>query len=286
MDFHQYVFKNEQHLSEFLTDSSEDFSFRSDAERDIQANAQLLAELQEKLYADDRQGLLVILQAMDAAGKDGIIKHVMSAVNPQGCQVRSFKTPSGEELDHDYMWRCTRHLPERGNIAIFNRSYYEEVLVVRVHPHFLDKQKLPLDHLNSEAFWQERFRQFNDFERYLTENGIVVVKLFLNISRKEQKRRFLRRIDIPDKQWKFSVHDIEERQHWGKYMIAYEQMLKHTSTEYAPWYVIPSDKKWFSRLMVSRILVHTLERMNLSYPQVSNEMKQLLKDAKKRLENE
>jgi len=286
MDFHQHIFKKGQQLSDFLTDFSEDFPSRSDAERDIQANAHLLAELQEKLYADDRHGLLVILQAMDAAGKDGIVKHVMSAVNPQGCQVRSFKTPSGEELDHDYMWRCTRHLPERGNIAIFNRSYYEEVLVVRVHPHFLDKQKLPLDHLNTETFWQERFRQFNDFERYLTENGIVVVKLFLNISRKEQKRRFLRRIDIPDKQWKFSVHDIEERQHWDKYMVAYEQMLRHTSTEHAPWYVIPSDKKWFSRLMVSRILVNTLEGMKLSYPQVSDEMKQLLQDAKKRLENE
>lgn len=286
MDTQKFVFSDHHKLTDFHPAFTGDYASKQQAERDLQANVQLLAELQEKLYAADKYGMLIILQAMDAAGKDGIIKHVMSAVNPQGCQVRSFKTPSGEELDHDYMWRCMKYLPERGNIAIFNRSYYEEVLVVRVHPEYLAGQKLPLTHLNSEAFWQERYRQCNNFEKYMTENGFVVVKLFLNISEKEQKRRFLRRIDLPDKQWKFSVYDIEERQFWDKYMFAYEQMLIHTSTHHAPWYVIPSDHKWFSRLLVSRILVTKLEELNLTYPEVSSKMKLLLKEAKFRLENE
>jgi PPK2 family polyphosphate:nucleotide phosphotransferase len=286
MDIRKYMFREKNALSDFRPAFTGDYTSRDQAEKDLQSNVLLLAELQEKLYAADQHGMLIILQAMDAAGKDGIIKHVMSAVNPQGCQVRSFKTPSGEELDHDYMWRCMKHLPERGNIAIFNRSYYEEVLVVRVHPEYLSNQKLPLSHTNTDAFWKERYRQFVNFEQYMAENGFVVVKLFLNISEKEQKKRFLKRIDEEEKNWKFSINDIEERQHWKKYMFAYEQMLIHTSTEFAPWYVVPSDNKWFSRLLVSNILVETLEKLNLSYPVVSEQMKLMLNEAKKRLENE
>lgn len=286
MNIQQFIFGEHNKLTDFQPAFSADYEGKKQAEKDLKANVRHLAELQEKLYAADKHGMLIVLQAMDAAGKDGIIKHVMSAVNPQGCQVRSFKTPSGEELDHDYMWRCMKYLPERGNIAIFNRSYYEEVLVVRVHPEFLAGQKLPLTHLNSEAFWDERYRQCNNFEKYMSENGFVVVKLFLNISENEQKKRFLKRIDEEEKNWKFSINDIEERQYWDKYMFAYEQMLIHTSTHHAPWYVIPSDHKWFSRLAVSRILVSKLEELNLSFPVVSDKMKHLLQDARSRLENE
>jgi PPK2 family polyphosphate:nucleotide phosphotransferase len=286
MDTQSHIFRKNHSLVDFSPSSTGEYTSKKNAKRDLELNVQLLAELQEKLYAADSHGVLVILQAMDAAGKDGIIKHVMSAVNPQGCQVRSFKSPSAEELDHDYMWRCFKHLPERGNIAIFNRSYYEEVLIVKVHPKFLKNQKLPLDNINTEEFWQQRYRQMNNFEQYLEENGFKVVKLFLHLSPQEQKRRFMRRINMPDKHWKFSVHDIEERQHWDKYMQAYEQMLQHTSTQTSPWHIVPADRKWYARLLASRILVNCLENLHLSYPVVAENTKTLLHEAKERLENE
>lgn len=275
-----YQFKNTQKLSGFLSSDTGEYEHKQDAEEKLETNVKLLSGLQEKLYAHDKYGVLIILQAMDAAGKDGIIKHVMASVNPQGCQVKSFKSPSTEELDHDYMWRCNKFLPERGNIAIFNRSYYEEVLVCRVHPEYLNAQKLPVDYLNSDKFWNERYSHFNNSEKYLTDNGIVVLKFFLNISKKEQKKRFLDRIESQEKNWKFSSADIKEREHWDKYMIAYEQMLQNTSTEAAPWHVIPSNHKWFSRLLVSEIIVQKLQSLNLSFPIVNDEMLKMISDAK------
>src|SRR5262245_36158403 len=216
-----------------------------------------LTELQEKLYAEDRWGLLLIFQAMDAAGKDGTIKHVMSGVNPQGCQVFSFKAPSSEELDHDFLWRTNRCLPERGRIGIFNRSYYEEVLVVRVHPEILESQKLPSG-LVTKRIWDERFADIAAFERYATRNGIAIVKFFLHVSRAEQKRRFLARLDEPSKNWKFSVADAKERNHWRDYMRAYEDMIRQTSAPYAPWYVVPADHKWFTRAVVGAAIIDAL----------------------------
>src|SRR6266404_9900937 len=208
-----------------------------------------LAELQDRLYAQDRWGLLLVFQAMDAAGKDGTIKHVMSGINPQGCQVNSFKGPSPEDLDHDYLWRCMRSLPERGRIGIFNRSYYEETLVVRVHPEFLDGQKLPPE-VVTKRIWEERFEDIRNVERYLTRNGVVILKFFLHVSKKEQRRRFLERLQDPDKQWKFSPQDVKERECWGAYMDAYEEMIRETATKWAPWYVVPADNKWFTRVVV------------------------------------
>ena len=231
----------------------------------LQAGLNRLTELQSKLYADDRWALLLIFQAMDAAGKDGTIKHVMSGVNPLGCQVYSFKAPSAEELDHDYLWRTTKCLPEQGRIGIFNRSYYEEVLAVRVHPEFLKAQKLPH---NTKSIWKERFEDINAHERYLTRNGTVIRKFFLNVSREEQKRRFLQRIGRPEKNWKFSAADAKERNHWDEYMFAYEDMIRHTATEAAPWYVVPADKKWFTRLVVSDVITEALESLDLRYPKV------------------
>ena len=212
-----------------------------------------MAELQDVLYADNGHALLLIFQAMDAAGKDSAIKHVMAGVNPQGCQVYSFKAPSAEELDHDFLWRCLKSLPERGRIGIFNRSYYEEVLVVRVHPEFLEHQKLPPDALGPKI-WKHRFEDINNVERYLTRNGVVIRKFFLHVSKGEQKKRFLERIDRPDKNWKFSPQDVVERQHWDAYQKAYEEMLSQTSTEDAPWYVVPADRKWFTRLVISGVI--------------------------------
>ena len=244
-----------------------------------------LCDLQEKLYAQDRWAVLVILQAMDAAGKDSTIKHVMSGLNPQGCSVTSFKAPSAEDLDHDFLWRATRSLPERGKIGIFNRSYYEEVLVARVHPEILSREKLPPD-LVSGKIWQGRFDDINAYERYLSRNGIVVLKFFLNVSKKEQKRRFLERLDEPEKNWKFSASDVLERQHWNEYMGAYEEMIRNTSTERAPWYVVPADHKWFTRVVVAEALVHVLDKLNLSFPKVDAEKRKDLKKARIILKNE
>jgi PPK2 family polyphosphate:nucleotide phosphotransferase len=244
-----------------------------------------LSELQEMLFAQDRWGILLILQAMDAAGKDSTIKHVMSGVNPQGCNVTSYKAPSSEDLNHDFLWRTTRSLPERGMIGIFNRSYYEEVLVTRVHPEILSRERLPAN-LVSGKIWQERFEDINAFEHYLFRNGIVVLKFFLNLSKKEQKKRFLERLDEPEKNWKFSATDALERQRWDEYMRAYEEMIQNTSAKHAPWHVVPADHKWFARLVVAEALVHALEQLNLSFPQVDAEKRKDLKKARAALKHE
>ncbi|HKN00274.1 MAG TPA: polyphosphate kinase 2 family protein [Candidatus Binataceae bacterium] len=228
---------------------------------------ELLAEYQARLYAQSEYAILIVLQAADAAGKDGTIKHVMSGVNPQGCDVHSFKRPSAEELSHDYLWRCALRLPERGKITIFNRSYYEEVLVARVHPEILDEQKIPRE-WKDKKIWNRRFEEINGFEKYLFENGIIVLKFFLNLSRREQKRRFLERIDRPEKNWKFSTSDAEERKFWKNYQNAYEDCVNHTSTKWAPWYVVPADFKPFSRIAVAGVIVKTLSDLNLQYPKV------------------
>jgi PPK2 family polyphosphate:nucleotide phosphotransferase len=229
--------------------------------------------------------MLIVFQALDAAGKDSTIKHVMSGVNPQGVEVYSFKAPSSEELDHDYLWRNFKVLPRRGHIGIFNRSYYEEVLVVRVHPGILDGQKIP-PHLKDKNIFRRRFEEINNFEKYLFNNGIVVLKFFLNVSREEQKERFLERVDRPEKNWKFSAADVRERQYWDDYMAAYQDMFNHTSTDWAPWYVVPADHKWFTRLAVASIIHQTLDGLNLSYPTVSEKQKQELLTARAELENE
>jgi len=235
----------------------------------LQKGIARLSELQDKLYAQDQWAILLIFQAMDAAGKDGTIKHVMSGVNPQGCQVFSFKAPSAEELDHDFMWRTTRRLPERGRIGIFNRSYYEEVLVVRVHPELLARQKVPHALITGDL-WRERFEDINAFERYLTRNGVIIRKFFLHVSKREQRQRLLRRLEQPAKQWKFSLDDVHERQKWGQYMRAYEDMIRHTATDCAPWHVVPADHKWFTRVVVAEVIVEALESLDLAYPKVSS----------------
>jgi PPK2 family polyphosphate:nucleotide phosphotransferase len=241
-----------------------------------------MAELQDKLYAQDRWGVLLIFQAMDAAGKDGVIKHVMSGVNPQGCQVYSFKTPSAEELDHDYLWRTMKCLPERGRIGIFNRSYYEEVLIARVHPEVLANERMPAS-LVTKSIWEERFEDIRCFERYLSRNGLVIRKFFLNLSRKEQKKRLLDRLDQPEKNWKFSAADLQERKRWDDYMDAYQEMIANTSTPHAPWFVIPADNKWFTRLAVAAAIVDTLDSLNLSYPKVNAQKRKELQGARKTL---
>jgi PPK2 family polyphosphate:nucleotide phosphotransferase len=252
---------------------------KSKAKEALANGVSLLADLQDKLYAQDQWGLLLIFQAMDAAGKDGAIKHVMSGVNPQGCQVVSFKSPSAEDLDHDYMWRCAKNFPERGRIGIFNRSYYEEVLVVRVHREFLASQKIPRQ-FATQSIWKHRFEDIAAFERYLSRNGIMVRKFFLNVSREEQKRRFLERIETPEKNWKFSSADVEERGHWDEYMEAYEEMIRHTATPEAPWYVVPADNKWFSRVVVAAAVIDALDSMNLKYPEVGEAKLKELEAAK------
>jgi PPK2 family polyphosphate:nucleotide phosphotransferase len=240
------------------------------AKQALQIGVEALATLQEVLYAHDKWAVLLIFQAMDAAGKDGAIRHVMSGVNPQGCQVTSYKAPSAEELDHDYLWRCMKNLPERGRIGIFNRSYYEEVLAVRVHENFLKNQKLP-EELITEDIWEERLKDIRNFESYLNRNGIAVCKFFLNLSKKEQKKRFLARIDEPEKQWKFSSSDAKERKYWDKYMDAYEDLFRHTSTKESPWYVVPADTKAFSRVVVASAVINTLDSLGLKYPEVGKE---------------
>jgi len=238
--------------------------------------------LQDKLYAQDKWAVLLIFQAMDAAGKDGAIKHVMSGVNPQGCEVYSFKSPSAEDLDHDYLWRCMKDLPNRGHIGIFNRSYYEEVLVVRVHPEFLAKAKLP-PKLVGKNIWEERYEDMRNFEQYLARNGIIVRKFFLHVSKKEQKQRFLDRIDDPQKNWKFSSNDASERDYWDDYMEAYEEMIQGTATKEAPWYVVPANNKWFTRVVVASAVIETFDSLDLAYPKVDESKLKELAAAKKKL---
>ncbi len=243
------------------------FHSKEEAKDRLQKGVERMRELQERLYAQDRWSVLLIFQAMDAAGKDSTVEHVMSGLNPQGCQVFSFKAPSAEELDHDFLWRCTTRLPERGRIGVFNRSYYEEVLVVRVHKQILAAQRLPRERVTDDI-WKERFQDICAFERYLSRQGTLVRKFFLHVSREEQKKRFLSRLDEPEKNWKFSARDVEERRHWDAYQKAYEDMLRHTSTERSPWYVIPADHKWYMRMVVADLIVEALESLDLQFPEV------------------
>jgi len=251
----------------------------------LRQGVSLLAEMQDKLYAQDHWAVLLVFQAMDAAGKDGTIKHVMSGVNPQGCQVFSFKAPSAQELDHDFLWRTMQCLPERGRIGIFNRSYYEEVLVVRVHPEILAKQHLPPE-VVTKKIWQQRFEDINAFEQYLTRNGVVIRKFFLHVSKEEQRRRFLDRLQDPEKNWKFSLADAQERQHWRDYQSAYEDMIRHTATPHAPWFVVPADNKWFTRVVVAGAVVDALADLEVEYPKVDAVKKKELAAARAALEAE
>jgi PPK2 family polyphosphate:nucleotide phosphotransferase len=259
-------------LKDFEADDTWKLKSKEHAEDLLEHSLDRLAELQGRLYAQNEWALLLIFQAMDAAGKDGTIKHVMSGVNPQGCEVYSFKAPSNEELDHDFLWRCMRRLPERGRIGIFNRSYYEETLVVRLHKEFLAKQKLP-SQLVTRHIWKERFEDIAAVERYLGRNGIIVRKFFLNVSKEEQKNRFLKRLDEPKKNWKFSPADIHERRFWPQYMEAYQDTITHTATEAAPWYVVPADHKWFTRLVVASVIVETLDSLKLKFPKVGPDIR-------------
>ena len=268
-------------------DPNDTLEFTKDADKSrakeaLTTGVAAMAELQDKLYAQDKWALLLIFQAMDAAGKDGAIKHVMSGVNPQGCQVFSFKSPSSEDLDHDYLWRCMKSLPNRGHIGIFNRSYYEEVLAVRVHPEFLAKQRVP-PQLVGKEIWSERFEDIRNFEQYLARNGVVVRKFFLHVSKKEQKRRFLERIDDPKKNWKFSSNDAAERAYWDDYMNAYEEMIQETATKHAQWYVVPADNKWFTRVIVGAAVVDALADLDLAYPKVGEDKLKELATAKSKL---
>jgi PPK2 family polyphosphate:nucleotide phosphotransferase len=258
---------------------------KEQAEEAVQERVARTAELQDKLFAQDQWAVLFIFQAMDAAGKDGAIKHVMTGVNPQGCQVHSFKQPSEVELQHDFLWRTTRHMPERGHIGVFNRSYYEEVLVVRVHPELLKNEKLP-SALLTKDIWRERFEDIRNFENHMARNGTVIRKFFLHVSREEQKKRFLARLEEPEKNWKFSASDVRERKYWDDYQDAYEDMIRNTSDKKAPWYVVPADHKWFTRLVISAVIVDTLEELDLSYPKVDPAERKELGAAKKELLNE
>ena len=273
-------------LKEHPTDFTGDYTGKEEAVKDLQKNVERLRQLQDVLYAQDRYALLIVFQAMDAAGKDGAIEHVMSGVNPQGVSVVSFKQPSDEELSHDFLWRCARAAPERGRIGIFNRSHYEEVLVVRVHPQILQGQHLPEEIRNDKNIWKRRFEQIRNFESNLAANGTHILKFFLNVSKQEQRDRFLARIAEKEKNWKFSMGDVKERGHWDDYMNAYAEAIGNTSTDSAPWYVIPADKKWFTRLAVSEVIVKKLESMKLHYPIVTDEHRAELAEAKKMLESE
>jgi PPK2 family polyphosphate:nucleotide phosphotransferase len=283
-------FKLAQHDPDWCGDDDVPVEERKEyAKESLTQDVSDLAEAQELLYADDSWSLLVIFQAMDAAGKDGTIKHVMSGINPQGCQVYSFKHPSAEELDHDFLWRCNKALPERGRIGIFNRSYYEEVLITRVHPELIDAQRIPGvkpgDKLQKQ-FWEHRYEDINSFERHLTRNGTAIVKLFLNISKNEQRKRFLKRIEDPAKHWKFSPGDVKERGYWDAYMQAYEECIAATSTEHAPWYVVPADHKWVTRAAVAAILNETIRGLGLRWPEVSPEQKEVIDTYYHQLKNE
>ncbi len=285
----KYIVKNGENfkLSDF--DTHADFDLgpenKSLVKDTLELGVEALADMQEVLYAQDKWSLLLIFQAMDAAGKDGAIKHVLSGVNPQGCQVSSYKKPSSEELDHDYLWRCQKHLPERGRIGIFNRSYYEEVLVVRVHEEILQGQKLPKK-LVTENIWEERFEDIRNFEKYLNRNGTIVIKFFLNVSKDEQKQRFLDRIDDQEKNWKFSTADCHERAYWDQYMHAYEELIKNTSTPKSPWYIIPADNKSYARIAIASAVLNALDEMDLEYPKVSAEKLAELQEIKKSLLSE
>ena len=269
-------------LSGMKTDDTRGVESRKEARQYLQDGIQLLAQLQDKLYAQDQWGVLLVFQAMDAAGKDGAIKHVMSGINPQGCQVSSFKTPSSTEHDHDFLWRTSNALPERGRIGIFNRSYYEEVLVVRVHPSILEGQKLP-KRVVTKRIWKERYEDIAAFERYLSRQGFVVLKFFLHVSKKEQEKRFLERLDRPEKNWKFSMADVREREHWNDYQRAYQDMIRATATPHAPWYVVPADRKWFTRLVVAGAIHDALDRQKLASPAVSEAKQQELVAARAEL---
>lgn len=273
-------------LSDHQTDFTGNYTDKKQAVKDLKENVEKLAELQSVLYAENVHAILIIFQAMDAAGKDGAIKHVMSGLNPQGTQVFSFKHPSAEELDHGYMWRSMKAMPERGRIGIFNRSYYEEVLIVRVHQNILQGQQLPEHIKNDPNIWNQRFEQIRNFEKYMSENGIHVLKFFLNVSKEEQKERFLERINTPEKHWKFSASDVRERGFWDDYMRAYEDALEKTSTADSPWFVVPADKKWFTRLAVSEIIIKKMQELNMQYPIVTEDHRQNLLEAKKLLESE
>jgi PPK2 family polyphosphate:nucleotide phosphotransferase len=275
--------KSKFRLKDFDPADTSRIHSKAEAEQLLAQGIASMAELQDKLYAQDRYGLLLIFQGMDAAGKDGAIKHVMSGVNPQGVQVHSFKVPSSEELNHDFLWRHMQRLPERGQIGIFNRSYYEDVLVVRVHPELLKEQKIP-PHLITRHIWKERFEDIECVERHLSRNGMVIRKFFLNLSKKEQKKRFLERLDQPAKNWKFSDADARERNYWDDYMDAYEDMIAHTSRGESPWYVIPADNKWYTRLVVAAAIVDTLEELKLAYPKVDPQKRKELRDARALLE--
>ncbi len=272
-------------LKDIDPDDTGDFG-KSDKDRFKEAldeGIQVLRELQEKLYADDKWGVLLIFQAMDAAGKDGAIKHVFSGINPQGCQVFSFKSPSTEELDHDFMWRCMKNLPEKGRFGIFNRSYYEEVLVVRVHPEYLDAQRLPK---NDNNIWKKRYQDICNIEKYMSHNGILVLKFFLHVSRKEQKKRFLERLDKPEKNWKFSHADVKERQHWDEYMDAYEDMIRNTASDNAPWFVVPANNKWYTRTVVAAAVIDALASLKLEFPKLDKKKLEELKVAREALMSE
>jgi len=271
-------------LSKFRTDYSGDFNSKKEAQKILRKNIKKMQKLQAKLYAENKYAVLLIFQAMDAAGKDGTIKHVMSGLNPQGTQVFSFKQPSAEELDHGFLWRINKAVPERGRIGIFNRSHYEEVLVVRVH-NLIKNQKIPEELINNDI-WKTRFREINNFEKYLYENGTVILKFFLHVSKEEQKKRFLKRIEQKSKNWKFSAGDIEERKFWDDYMKCYEEAISSTSKPHAPWFIIPADKKWFMRFAVSSIIIESLKKLNPSFPKLSEEQVQKLDEYKDRLENE
>ena len=276
--------KSKINLSKYPTDYSGEFKSKKEAVKILKKNIERMTELQAKLYAQDKYSLLIVFQAMDAAGKDGTIKHVMSGLNPQGTQVSSFKQPSKEELDHGYLWRINKALPERGRIGIFNRSHYEEVLVVRVHD-LVKYQKIP-DKFNNKNIWKQRYEQINNFEEYLYENGIVIIKFFLHVSKEEQKKRFLERIENPAKNWKFSSGDVEERKYWDEYQKAYEEAISATSKKKSPWYIIPADKKWFARLAVSEIIVREMKKLKPEYPKLNDEQLLDLEKSKQSLMNE
>lgn len=286
MNISKYIAKQNGkiNLPEFDTGETGDYESKKKAKKDLKNNILEMKKLQSKLYAEDKYSVLILFQAMDAAGKDSTIKHVMSGVNPQGTSVVSFKQPSSEELKHDYLWRCNKALPERGRIGIFNRSYYEEVLVVRVHD-LISQQKIPVELIPTDI-WKERYRQIADYEKYLYENGTVIIKFFLHVSKEEQKKRFLSRIDKASKNWKFSASDLKERKYWDEYRKCYEEALSATSKKHAPWYIIPADHKWYMRLLVSSIIVETMSKMPINYPKLGKEQMAELQESKKILENE
>ena len=291
MNYDKYIFPSDgtMRLKDYKTDDEHSFSSSRDADEALRKGVERLSEIQNVLYAQNKFSLLIIFQAMDAAGKDSTIKHVMLGINPQGCDVTSFKAPSVEELDHAYLWRCMKVTPAKGDIGIFNRSYYEEVLVTRVHPELLAGQKLPIDYSQvapDQGLWLQRYADINNFEKYLTNNGTHLLKFFLHVSKEEQKRRFLKRISDPEKNWKFSDRDVEERKFWTDYQMAYEQAFLHTSTALAPWYIIPADHKWFMHIAVCQIIVEKLNSLGIEYPKLNSKQSENLERGKQLLQNE